>query len=55
MWVDRIFAEKHLKDVMIKKSKIKRPNDYFDFLWERLSKENLTYLQMRDKLPFIFK
>jgi hypothetical protein len=44
MWIDRVMAEKHLKDVVLKQRKVKPPNKYFDYLWERFkgSKSSLS-------------
>jgi hypothetical protein len=35
MWIDRVMAQKHLKDVVLKQRIVKPPNKYFDYLWER--------------------
>lgn len=35
MWIDRVIAEKHLRDVVLLERKIKPPNEYFGFIYKR--------------------
>ena len=44
MWIDRIFAEKYLFEVELRKKKPTNTNDYFTFLHDKFkqSKESLN-------------
>lgn len=55
MWIDRVFAEKQLKDVVYKKIKRKSPNKYFDHLWDHYQKQNISYDLFKNKMPYLFK
>ena len=43
MWIDRVIAEKHLRDVVLLERKAKPPNEYFGFIYKRFLQSGLSY------------